>query len=44
MLQYDSTHGAFPGEVGSDGEHLVVNGKKLACFAIRDPAEIPWGS
>ena len=44
MLQYDSTHGAFPGEVSSDGEHLVVNGKKLACFAIRDPAEIPWGS
>ncbi|KAK4531765.1 hypothetical protein CCYA_CCYA09G2622 [Cyanidiococcus yangmingshanensis] len=44
MLKYDSTHGAFPGEVGTDGEHLVVNGKKIACFAIRDPADIPWAS
>jgi len=24
MLKYDSTHGAFPGEIGTDGEHLVV--------------------
>jgi glyceraldehyde 3-phosphate dehydrogenase len=43
-LKYDSTHGAFPGEIGTDGEHLVINGKKITCFAIRDPADIPWAS
>ncbi|KAJ5948032.1 glyceraldehyde 3-phosphate dehydrogenase [Penicillium verhagenii] len=43
MLRYDSTHGQFKGtiEVAADG--LIVNGKKIAFFAERDPAAIPWG-
>ena len=27
MLKYDSVHGKFPGEVGFEGDCLVVNGK-----------------
>lgn len=44
MLLHDSTHGKFPGQVSADGDHLIVNGKKITCFAKKDPTEIPWGS
>jgi len=44
MFKYDSTHGKFKGEVGVDGDKLVINGKKIAVFNERDPAAIPWGT
>ncbi len=44
LLKYDSVHGAFRGDVSTDGTHLVVNGKKIPVFAERDPAKIPWGN
>ncbi len=44
LLKYDSVHGRFQGEVGADGNALVVNGKKIPVFSERDPAKIPWGS
>ncbi|MCF7811041.1 type I glyceraldehyde-3-phosphate dehydrogenase [bacterium] len=43
LLKYDSTHGRFPGEVKCDGDCIVVNGKRVKVFAIRDPRELPWG-
>ncbi len=43
LLKYDSTHGRFDGEVGVDGDHLVVNGKSIKITAERDPAKLPWG-
>ncbi|KAL8380998.1 hypothetical protein RB595_005342 [Gaeumannomyces hyphopodioides] len=42
MLEYDSTHGRFKGEVAVDGTDLVVNGKKVKFYSERDPANIPW--
>jgi glyceraldehyde 3-phosphate dehydrogenase len=42
LLKYDSTQGAFPGEVSADSDHLIVNGNKIAAFAERDPAKLPW--
>ncbi len=42
MLKYDTVHGHFEGEVHVEGDHLVVNGKKIAVYACMDPAEIPW--
>ena len=42
MLKYDSTQGAFKGTVGSEGNNLVVNGKKIRVFAEKDPAAIKW--
>ncbi len=42
LLKYDSTHGRFPGEVSHDEKHLIVNGKKIALSAHKDPAQIPW--
>ena len=42
MLQYDSVHGRFQGEVSVDGNTLVVNGKKIRLTAVKDPAELKW--
>ncbi|MGY0799361.1 type I glyceraldehyde-3-phosphate dehydrogenase [Lysobacter sp. A286] len=42
MLQYDSVHGRFDGDVKVDGEHIVVNGKKIRLTQERDPANLKW--
>ena len=42
MLQYDSVHGRFKGEVSVDGNTLVVNGKRIRLTAVKDPAELKW--
>jgi len=42
MLQFDSVHGRFKGDVSVDGSHLVVNGKKIRLTAVKDPAELKW--
>src|SRR5574337_291116 len=39
MLQYDSVHGRFRGEVAVDGSTLIVNGKKIRLTALKDAAE-----
>ena len=42
MLKYDSVHGRFKGEVSVEGNHLIVNGKKIRLTAVKDPAELKW--
>jgi len=42
MLQYDSVHGRFKGTVTVEGDHLVVNGKKIRLTAEKDPANLRW--
>ena len=42
MLQYDSVHRKFGGEVTMDGNNLIVNGKKIRLTAVKDPAELKW--
>lgn len=44
MLKYDSTHGRFKGSVDHRDGKLIVNGKEIAVFNERDPAQIPWGT
>ncbi|MFZ8939323.1 MAG: type I glyceraldehyde-3-phosphate dehydrogenase [Burkholderiaceae bacterium] len=43
MLRYDSVHGRFTGEVSVDGDHLVVNGRRIRLSAERDPSALRWG-
>ena len=43
LTRHDSAHGRFPGDVEVDGDHLVVNGDRIAVLAERDPARLPWG-
>ena len=42
LTQYDTAHGRFPGTVSVAGDHLVVNGDKIAVLAERNPADLPW--
>jgi glyceraldehyde 3-phosphate dehydrogenase len=44
MLIYDTVHGKFEGTVESKDGKLVVNGKEIAVFAEKDPANIAWGA
>jgi glyceraldehyde 3-phosphate dehydrogenase len=43
LLKHDTILGAYPGDVGVDGDHLVVDGRRIRVFAERDPAKLPWG-
>ncbi len=43
LLKYDSIHGRFNGQVEHDDKHLIVNGKAIQVFEMRDPRELPWG-
>ena len=43
LLKYDSVHGKFGGEVSYTDDTLVVNGKDIKAFAVRNPEELPWG-
>ena len=42
MLQYDSVHGRFMGDVSVEGNTLIVNGKKIRLTQERDPAALKW--
>ena len=42
MLQYDSVHGRFQGDVSVEGNTLIVNGKKIRLTQERDPANLKW--
>lgn len=42
LFKYDSTHGRFEGQVEAKDGKLVINGKAIAVYALRDPSQIPW--
>ena len=42
MLQYDTQHGRYPGEIKVTSNGLDVDGKPIKFYAERDPANIPW--
>jgi glyceraldehyde 3-phosphate dehydrogenase len=42
LLKYDSTHGTFNESVEATPEGIRVNGKLIPCFAMRNPADLPW--
>jgi glyceraldehyde 3-phosphate dehydrogenase len=43
MLKYDSVHGNFSGQIGVEGDTMVVNGKGIRLTAEKDPANLRWG-
>ena len=44
LLKYDSTLGTIHADTHLDGDAIVVNGKRIKIFAIKDPAAIDWSS
>jgi len=42
LFKYDSVHGIFPGKVEHTADSLIINGKKIKIYAVKNPAELPW--
>ncbi|MFT7774502.1 type I glyceraldehyde-3-phosphate dehydrogenase [Roseateles sp.] len=42
LTRHDTTHGRFGLPVAVDGDHLVVDGRRIRVTSIRNPAELPW--
>src|SRR5438552_16708948 len=42
LLKYDSVLGPLHGDVKEDANGILVNGKRIHIYAIKDPAEIDW--
>jgi glyceraldehyde 3-phosphate dehydrogenase len=41
LFSHDSVHGKFPGEVTTDGNDIIVDGKRIHVTAERDPGNLP---
>jgi glyceraldehyde 3-phosphate dehydrogenase len=44
LLAFDSTAGRLGRPVSVEGDHLVVDGRRIAVLAERDPARLPWAA
>ncbi len=44
LLKYDSVLGPLAAEIRAEGDTILINGKPLKVFAIKDPAELDWSS
>ena len=44
LLRYDSTFGPLHREVEDLGDAIAVDGRKIAVYAERDPARLPWAA
>ncbi len=42
LLKYDSVQRAFPGKIEHNGNHIIVNNKKIIVLNEPDPAKLPW--
>ncbi|WP_306589521.1 type I glyceraldehyde-3-phosphate dehydrogenase [Geothrix sp. 21YS21S-4] len=44
LMKYDSVHGRADFPVASDGNHLVLDGRRIRVYAEKDPQLIPFGA
>jgi len=42
LLKWDSTYGAYPGEVKATEDSIIIDGKEVKVLSERDPGNIPW--
>jgi len=42
LFKYDSNYGTFEGEVGVEGDAVLIDGRKIKVLAERDPGKLPW--
>ncbi len=42
LLKYDSAHNKFEKEVKIGSDCFTIEGEEVKCFAIKDPAQLPW--
>jgi glyceraldehyde 3-phosphate dehydrogenase len=44
LLKYDSVLGPLDAEVKAEEDAILLNGKRIKVFAVKDPAELDWAS
>ena len=42
LFLHDSVHKRFNGTVESDGDFIVINGKRIRIYSERDASKLPW--
>ena len=42
LLKYDSTHGTLDAEVKAGNNSIIVDGKEIKIFSVREPELLPW--
>jgi glyceraldehyde 3-phosphate dehydrogenase len=42
LLKYDSVHGIIDADVTTKDNALIVNGKEIKTYAMREPESLPW--
>lgn len=42
LLKYDSVYGIYEKDVSHDDNNLIVDGKKVKFYSVRNPEELPW--
>ncbi|MCF6158260.1 MAG: type I glyceraldehyde-3-phosphate dehydrogenase [wastewater metagenome] len=42
LIQYDSVYGRYEKRVESDGQNLIIDGKKYQMMSKKDPSQLPW--
>lgn len=42
LIKYDTNHGTFMGDVSSEEDAIIVNGKRVQLVNERDPLNLPW--
>ena len=42
LLKYDSTHGTLDAEVKAGNNSIIVDGREIKTFSVREPELLPW--
>ncbi len=42
LLKYDSVHGTFAADVHTEGDDLIVDGRRIQVLKEKDPTALPW--
>jgi glyceraldehyde 3-phosphate dehydrogenase len=42
LLKYDTIQGRYPGTIEHNGDHFMVDGKKVLVYSEPDPSKLPW--
>lgn len=44
LLNFDSVHGRWQHDAGSEGDNIIINGQNMSHSSIEDPSKIDWAS
>jgi len=42
LFKYDSIHGEYKGDVQTEGNNIIIDGKKIQYTQEKDPEKLPW--